>query len=126
MLTPHAGELARLLDRDSAWVDAHRLEAARACAERYDAVVVLKGAGTIVQAPTGGPVVCDTGPPSLATAGTGDVLTGVVAAFLAKGLDPVTAAAAAATVHGLAAAVAPFQAGLVASDVIAELPAALS
>ena len=123
MLTPHAGELARLLDRDSAWVDAHRLEAARACAERYGAVVLLKGAGTIVQAPTASPVVCDTGPPSLATAGTGDVLTGVVAAFLAKGLDPVTAAAAAATAHGLAAAVAPHQAGLVASDVIAELPA---
>jgi NAD(P)H-hydrate epimerase len=126
VLTPHAGELARLLERDSAWVDAHRLEAASSCAERFDAVVVLKGAGTIVQAPTGGPVVCDTGPPSLATAGTGDVLTGVVAAFLAKGLDPVTAAAAAATAHGLAAAVSPHQAGLVASDVIAELPAALS
>ena len=126
VLTPHAGELARLLERDSAWVDAHRLEAAQECAKRYDAVVVLKGAGTIVQAPTGGPVVCDTGPPSLATAGTGDVLTGVVAAFLAKGVDPVTAAAAAATAHGLAAAVAPHQAGLVASDVIAELPASLS
>ena len=126
VLTPHSGELARLLDRDSAWVDAHRLEASSSCAERFGAVVVLKGAGTIVQAPTGGPVVCDAGPPSLATAGTGDVLTGVVAAFLAKGLDPVTAAAAAATVHGLAAAVSPHQAGLVASDVIAELPAALS
>ena len=89
VLTPHAGELARLLDRDSAWVDAHRLEAAREGAERYGAVVLLKGAGSIVQSPDGGPVVCDTGPPSLATAGTGDVLTGVVAAFLAKGLDPV-------------------------------------
>ena len=126
VLTPHAGEIARLLDCDSAWVDAHRLEAARACAERHGAVVLLKGAGTIVQAPTGGPVVCDTGPPSLATAGTGDVQTGVVAAFLAKGLDAVTAATAAATVHGLAAAVSPYQAGLVASDVIAELPGALS
>ena len=90
--------------RDSAWVDAHRLEAAREAAERFGAVVLLKGADTIVQAAHGGPVVCDTGPPSLATAGTGDVLTGVVAAFLAKGLDPVTAAAAAATAHGLAAA----------------------
>ena len=96
------------------------------CAERFGAVVVLKGAGTIVQAPAGGAVVCDTGPPSLATAGTGDVLTGVVAAFLAKGLDPVTASAAAATAHGLAAAVSPHQAGLVASYVIAELPGALS
>ena len=126
VLTPHAGELARLLDRESAWVDAHRLEAARIGAERFGAVVLLKGAGSIVQAPEGGAVVCDTGPPSLATAGTGDVLTGVVAAFLSKGLDPVTAAAAAATAHGLAAAAEPHQAGLVASDLLAELPAALS
>jgi NAD(P)H-hydrate epimerase len=126
VLTPHAGELARLLERDSAWVNAHRLEAAREGAERFGVVLLLKGAGSIVQPPEGDPIVCDTGPPSLATAGTGDVLTGVVAAFLAKGLDPVTAAAAAATVHGLAAAVAPHQAGLVASDLLDELPAALS
>ena len=103
VLTPHAGELARLLGSDSAWVDAHRLEAARTAAERFGAVVVLKGAGTIVQAPGGGPVVCDDGPAVARDGGTGDVLTGVVAAFLAKGLDPVTAAAAAATAHGLAA-----------------------
>lgn len=126
VLTPHAGELARLLDCESAWVDAHRLEAARMGAERFGAIVLLKGAGSIVQAPSGGPVVCDTGPPSLATAGTGDVLTGVVAAFLAKGLEPVTAAAAAATAHGLAAAAEPHQAGLVASDVVAALPSVLS
>ncbi len=126
VLTPHAGELGRLLGRDSAWVDSHRLEAAREGAERFDAVVLLKGAGSIVQSPDGGPVVCDAGPPSLATAGTGDVLTGVVAAFLAKGLDPVTAAAAAATAHGLAGAAAPHQAGLVAGDVVAALPRVLS
>ena len=54
VLTPHAGELARLLDCDSAWVDEHRLEAASLCAERFGAVVVLKGAGTIVQAPAEG------------------------------------------------------------------------
>ncbi|MSO94375.1 MAG: NAD(P)H-hydrate dehydratase [Thermoleophilia bacterium] len=125
ILTPHTGELARLLERESAWVDAHRLEAARAAAEMYGAVVLLKGADTIVQAPEGGPVICDSGPPSLATAGTGDVLTGVIAAFLAKGLDPVTAAAAAATAHGLAASAVPQQAGLVASDLIAELPSVL-
>ncbi len=126
VLTPHTGELARLLGKESAWVDAHRLEAARAAAEMFGAVVVLKGADTIVQAPGGGPVVCETGPPSLATAGTGDVLTGVIAALLAKGLDPVTAAAAAATAHGLAAAAVPHQAGLVASDVVAKLPSVLS
>ncbi|HEX6723717.1 MAG TPA: NAD(P)H-hydrate dehydratase [Gaiella sp.] len=126
VLTPHAGELARLLDVESAWVSAHRLEAAARAAERFAAVVLLKGADTIVRAPDGRTVVCDTGPPSLATAGTGDVLTGVVGAFLAKGLDPVDAAAAAALAHGLAARSVPHQAGLVASDVAAALPSVLS
>lgn len=126
VLTPHAGELARLLDCDSAWVDAHRLAAARAGAERYGAVVLLKGAGSIVQDPGAGAIVCDAGVASLATAGTGDVLTGVVASFLAKGVDPATAAAAAATAHGLAAASVPHQAGLVASDVVAALPLVMS
>lgn len=126
VLTPHAGELARLLGVTSAEVGEHRLEAARACAERFGAVVLLKGADTIVQGPEGGPIVSDLAPPSLATAGSGDVLTGVIAAFLAKGLEPVTAAAAAAAAHGIAAASLPNQAGLVASDVVAALPAALS
>jgi NAD(P)H-hydrate epimerase len=126
VLTPHAGELARLLDADSAWVSDHRLEAAARGSERYDAVVVLKGADTIVRTPDGRTVVCDAGPPSLATAGTGDVLTGIVGAFLAKGLDATDAAVAAAVAHGLAAASLPHQAGLVASDVAAALPAALS
>lgn len=125
VLTPHTGEIARLLGKDSAWVDAHRLEAARTAAETFSAVIVLKGADTIVQAPGGGPVLCESGPASLATAGTGDVLTGVVAAFLAKGLDPVKASAAAATAHGLAAAAVPYQAGLVASDVVSKLPSVL-
>jgi len=125
ILTPHAGELARLLEVESAWVAAHRLEAAARAAERFGAVVLLKGADTIVCAPDGRTVVCDTGPPSLATAGTGDVLTGIVGAFLAKGLDAVDAAAAAAVAHGLAARAVPHQAGLVASDVVAALPAIL-
>jgi ADP-dependent NAD(P)H-hydrate dehydratase / NAD(P)H-hydrate epimerase len=125
VLTPHAGELARLLDVEPAWVSAHRLEAASRAAERFGAVVLLKGADTIVRAPDGRTVVCDTGPPSLATAGTGDVLTGVVGTFLAKGLDAVDAAAAAAVAHGLAARAVPHQAGLVASDVLAALPAIL-
>ena len=125
MLTPHAGELARLLDTTSEWVSAHRLEAAARGAERFGAVVLLKGADTIVCAPDGRMVVCDSGPPSLATAGTGDVLTGVVGAFLAKGLDAVDAAAAAAVAHGLAAGALPHQAGLVASDVAEALPSIL-
>ena len=125
ILTPHAGELAWLLEVESAWVAAHRLEAAARAAERFGAVVLLKGADTIVCAPDGRTVVCDTGPSSLATAGTGDVLTGIVGAFLAKGLDAVDAAAAAAVAHGLAARAVPHQVGLVASDVVAALPAIL-
>ncbi len=125
VLTPHAGELGRLLGRDSEWVGAHRLEAAREASERFQAVVLLKGADTIVAAPDGSAVVCDLGPPSLATAGTGDVLTGVVGAFLSKGVEAMTAAAAASVAHGLAAAAVPHRAGLVASDLLSYLPEAL-
>jgi NAD(P)H-hydrate epimerase len=125
VLTPHSGELARLLERDASWVDAHRLEAARTCSERFGATVLLKGSDTIVCSAGEATVVCDLGPPSLATAGTGDVLTGIVGSFLAKGLDATTAASAAAVAHGLAATLAPHQPGLVASDLLALVPAAL-
>jgi NAD(P)H-hydrate epimerase len=124
VLTPHAGELARLLGDED--VDGRRLAAAREATERFGAVVLLKGADTLVASPDGSVVVCDQGPPALATAGTGDVLTGVVAAFLAKGLDAATAASAAAVVHGQAGMLVSPQAGLVASDLIAALPIALS
>jgi ADP-dependent NAD(P)H-hydrate dehydratase / NAD(P)H-hydrate epimerase len=126
VLTPHAGELARLLGVESAWVNAHRLEAARRVAERFGAVCLLKGADTIVAAPGEGALVCVTDAPGLATAGTGDVLTGIVAAFLAKGVEPRLAAAAAATAHGLAARSRSDQAGMIASDVIAALSSVLS
>jgi len=126
VLTPHSGELARLLGVEASWIDAHRLEAASRGADRYGCTVLLKGADTIVKPPGSPPIVCDLGPPSLATAGSGDVLTGVIAAFLAKGLDAPTAAAAAAVAHGIAAASVLHQAGLIASDVVAALPAALS
>ncbi len=125
VLTPHAGELARLLGREPGWVNAHRLEAAFAAAERFGCVCLLKGADSIVAAPGEGALVCDLGPPSLATAGTGDVLSGILAAFLAKGLEPRLAAAAAAAAHGVAATLVPHQAGLVASDLVAALPRAL-
>ena len=125
VLTPHAGELARLLGTDSEWVGAHRLEAARSAAERFGAVVLLKGPDTIVVAPGKGAIVCDLGPPALATAGTGDVLTGIVASFLAKGVEPRLAAAAAAVAHARAAELAPHRAGLVASDLLDRLPRVL-
>ncbi|TML13134.1 MAG: NAD(P)H-hydrate dehydratase [Actinobacteria bacterium] len=126
VLTPHAGELARLLGEDSKWVDAHRLDALRRAVERFECVVLLKGADTLVGAPDEGVLVCSSGTPALATAGTGDVLTGVIAAFLAKGIDVRLAAAAGAVAHGRAAQLAPHQAGLVASDVIDSLPLALA
>jgi NAD(P)H-hydrate epimerase len=85
----------------------------------------LKGPDTIVAVTDHGAVVSDFGPPALATAGTGDVLTGIVAAFLAKSLEPQVAAVTAAVAHGRAAELVPHRSGLVASDLLETLPAAL-
>ena len=126
VLTPHAGELGRLLGEDSTWVAAHRLAALERAVDRFRCVVLLKGPDTLVGAPGEDVLVCASGTPALATAGTGDVLTGVIAAFLAKGMDARLAAAAGAIAHGRAARLAPQQVGLVASDVIHALPQALA
>ena len=125
VLTPHAGELARLIGQESAWVDAHRLEALRRAVERFRCTVLLKGADTLVAAPNAQVLVCELGTPALATAGTGDVLTGILAAFLAKGLEPRLAAAAAAAAGGIAAELLDPQRGAVASDLLTTLPRAL-
>jgi ADP-dependent NAD(P)H-hydrate dehydratase / NAD(P)H-hydrate epimerase len=117
VLTPHSGELGRLLGRDSQDVDAHRLDALAQAVERYRCVVLLKGADTLVGAPGEGVWVVGDNVPQLATAGTGDVLTGIVAAFLAKGMDAREAAAAAAVAHRKAARLAGRPRGLVAGDV---------
>ena len=124
VLTPHSGELGRLLGEEAAWVDSHRLEALRRGVERFDSTVLLKGEGTLVGTPGEGALVCG-GFPSLATAGTGDVLTGVIAAFLAKGVDARIAAAAGAVAHTRAAVMAPYKSGLVASDLLQVLPRVL-
>ena len=125
VLTPHEGELARLLGEESSWVAAHRVEAARRGAEKFGCVCLLKGADTLIAEPASGIWVCALGTPALATAGSGDVLTGVVSAFLAKGLGAGLAAAAAAAACQLASREIP-QRGAVASDVIHALPAALA
>jgi NAD(P)H-hydrate epimerase len=125
ILTPHSGELGRLLGRDSAAVDAHRLACAREAAERSGAVVLLKGDDTIVAAP-GGPVAISPGAtPALATAGTGDVLAGLIGALLAKGLGAFEAAALGALAHARAGRAAAARHGAdhtIAGDVIDALP----
>jgi NAD(P)H-hydrate epimerase len=129
VLTPHAGELGRLLEVDSAEVGRARLGHARGAAASSKALVVLKGDDTLVAAPSGRVAVSPGGAPALATAGTGDVLTGVTAAMLAKGLPPAHAACAAVYAHlraGQLAAAPHGPDGVIASDVIAALPAALS
>jgi len=129
VLTPHAGELARLLDTESAAIGARRLESARRAAAQAGAIVVLKGDDTVVAAPDGRAAVNRGGAPALATAGTGDVLSGVVGAFLAKRMDPFHAACAAVLVHARAGVLAAREIGpegVIASDVIAMLPRALA
>ena len=126
VLTPHEGELGRLLGRDSEEIAAHRLASAQEAAERFDCIVVLKGEDSLVAAPGRGVLVCALGLPSLATAGTGDVLTGITAAFLAKGMEPQRAAAAACAAQQLASHEASQRYGLLASDVIEALPRALA
>jgi NAD(P)H-hydrate epimerase len=126
VLTPHEGELARLLGRESSEVAAHRLASVREAAERFACIVVLKGEDSLVAAPGVGVLVVALGLPSLSTAGTGDVLTGVTAAFLAKGLEPQRAAAAACAAQQLASHEARQRYGLVASDVVEALPRALA
>jgi NAD(P)H-hydrate epimerase len=125
VLTPHEGELGRLLGRDSSEVAAHRIASVREAAERFGCVVLLKGPDTLVAAPGRGLLVSSLGLSSLATAGTGDVLTGIVSAFLAKGMDAQLAAAAAAVAQQRASVEAPQRAGLVASDLIDALPRVL-
>jgi NAD(P)H-hydrate epimerase len=126
VLTPHAGELARLLETEAREIGAHRLDAVRRAAALFGSIVLLKGTDTLVGAPRSGVLVARYGTPALATAGTGDVLTGVVAAFLAKGLEAQEAAAAAAVAHGVAAELAEPQTGLVASDLLPGLRLALA
>jgi NAD(P)H-hydrate epimerase len=134
ILTPHSGEMARLLGVTAEAVEADRLGAASRCAEKYGAIVVLKGARTVVAEPVsdrtgpdGRQFIIPTGNPGMATAGTGDVLTGLIAALLAGKLPPLSAALLGAYAHGLAgdlARDAKTELALTASDVTEHLPKA--
>ncbi|MGB0619881.1 MAG: NAD(P)H-hydrate dehydratase [Myxococcota bacterium] len=126
VITPHPGEAARLLGMTSREINRDRLSAARRLAEQSGAVAVLKGARTMIASPEGRVVVTPTGGPALATGGTGDVLTGVIAALLASGLEAFDAAALGAWWHGAAADGLPVSEngfGLLASELADALPA---
>lgn len=125
VLTPHDGELGRLLGIDSAAVGKQRLKHAREAAQRSGAIVVLKGDDTLVVPPEGPVAISPGGTPALATAGTGDVLSGIIGALLAKGMDTFEAAAAGVLAHaraGQAAARAHDANHVIAGDVIDGIP----
>lgn len=125
VLTPHPGEMARLCQRDTTQVQAARISLATEKAAEWNAVVVLKGARTVVGTPQGRVWINTTGNPGMATAGTGDVLTGVIGALLAQGLSPEDAAVAGVYIHGAAgdlAAAELGEVGIMASDLANRLP----
>ena len=128
VLTPHPGELSRLIGTSTAEVQADRVGAARACAVLYNAIVVLKGARTVIAPPAGPIWINPTGNPAMAAAGMGDVLTGIIAAHLARGMAPLPAALLGVYLHGragdlVAAACGPW--GILASEVADRIPAAV-
>jgi hydroxyethylthiazole kinase-like uncharacterized protein yjeF len=122
VLTPHAGELARMLDISREEVEADQLGFVRRAAEEYAAVVLLKGRRTLVARPDGRVRVTTSGVPWLAVAGAGDVLSGVIGSLLASGLDPWDAASAGSWLHGAAAAVASGGGPLTATAVADAVP----
>ena len=123
VLTPHPGEAARLLGVDTAAVERDRFAAAHALAQRFRAVVVLKGAGSIVAAPGEVPAVIGAGNPGMASGGMGDVLTGIISALRAQRMDAFAAACAGALLHAAAgdAAARDGERGLLAGDLLAHL-----
>jgi NAD(P)H-hydrate epimerase len=128
VLTPHPGEMARLAGTDVATVQANRMTLAVEKARQWNAVVVLKGAGTVIAAPDGRSWFAPFANPALATAGSGDVLAGAIAGLLAQGLEPAIAAACGVYLHGMAGDAARKElgpAGVMAGELLVELPRAI-
>jgi hydroxyethylthiazole kinase-like uncharacterized protein yjeF len=128
ILTPHPGEMARLLEISTSAVQQDRLGTAARVASELNVHVILKGAGTVIAAPDGALAVNPTGNPGMATAGTGDVLTGMIVGLLAQQLSPWEAACAGVYLHGLAGDLAARrhgEMGLIARDVIEAIPSAI-
>ena len=128
VLTPHPGEAARLIGSTSARVQSQRLATAHALQRMYGGHVVLKGAGSIVQPPEGLPCLCDRGNPGMASAGMGDVLTGIIAGIAAQCRDLGLAARAGVFVHAQAGDLAARRGerGLVAGDVVEQVRACVN
>jgi NAD(P)H-hydrate epimerase len=130
ILTPHPGEMARLLATTSSKsINEDRIGIARTFANTHRVILVLKGANTVIANPHGQIAICPTGNPGMASAGMGDVLTGVITGLLAQGLPAWDAARAGVYLHGLSgdlAALAIGEPGLIASDVISAIPYALT
>lgn len=126
ILTPHAGELARMLDAERTDVESRPLHHVRRAAETFEATVLLKGPRTLVADPSGAVRVNSTGTPWLATAGAGDVLSGLCGSLLAGGLTPLDAGSAGAWIHGAAATLASAGGPITASDVAAAVPAVIA
>jgi hydroxyethylthiazole kinase-like uncharacterized protein yjeF len=125
VLTPHAGEAAQLLGVERAEVEAQRLDSVRRLADTFGATVLLKGSTTLVAEPGGSTVRANpTGTPALATAGSGDVLAGLIGGLLAAGLRPFDAASAGAYLHGTAARLAQRGGPIAAGDLLAAVPLA--
>ena len=128
VLTPHHGEMARLLGQDIGDIEKNRKDVAQKFANEYNTVLVLKGHQTIVAGPAGGFYVNDTGNAGMATGGTGDVLTGMIASFIGQGIEPFTAAALGVYFHGAAGDAAVQEKGaisLLATDLLNKIPEVL-
>ena len=128
IVTPHPGEMARLTNKSLNYIKNNRLVVAKKFSHDYNAVVVLKGAGTIVAEPGGKYYVNTTGNPGMATAGSGDVLAGIIAGFLGQGLGEFDAARTGVYAHGLAgdlAAEDKGETGLIAGDILEKIPYAI-
>jgi NAD(P)H-hydrate epimerase len=129
LITPHSGELARLTGWSSADIEADRVRAARESAARFRSVVVLKGPGSVTAGLRGACFINSTGNPGMATVGSGDVLTGLLAGLIAQGLDVETAGWAGAFLHGLAGDIGAERVGmrsLLAMDILESLTNALN